>query len=72
MKICDNNWDDPSGGSMVETWESNQDRCLALSISEQGNSRGYNTATLTPEDCLALAAVLLSHARKNGITVNIS
>lgn len=68
MKICDNNWSDPSGGHSVETWESNQFGCLAISIAEQ-YSDDHETATLTPEMCLALGMVLLAHAQKNGIEI---
>ena len=69
MKICDNNWDDPSGGHTVETWDSNQSGCLALCITDQFDSDKYQTATLTPEACLALGMVLLNHAIANGMSV---
>jgi hypothetical protein len=69
MKICDNNWDDPSGGHSVETWESKQPGCLALSVQDQWGDEKYETATLTAEDCLVLGIVLLTHAVRNGVSV---
>lgn len=69
MKLCDNNWDDPSGGHSVETWDSKQPGCLALSIQDQYNpEENYQTATLTPQDCFALGMELLGHAAKHGVT----
>ncbi len=68
MKICDNNWDDPSG-SLVCTRESNQMKCLAITIRDQLSEEKAQTATLTPDDCLALGIHLLMHARKNGIPI---
>jgi hypothetical protein len=67
MKLCDNNWDDPSGGHSVETWESKQPGCLALSIQDQYDESEYQTATLTAEDCFALGQALLRHAENNGV-----
>lgn len=69
MKFCDNNWDDPSGGHSIETWDSNQPACLAISIADQQDGERYQTATLTPEMCLALGMVLLSHAEAHGIKI---
>ena len=69
MKLCDNNWDGPSGGHTVETWESKQPPCLAISIADQHRGDDeYQTAALTPADCFALGMELLRHAAKHGVT----
>jgi hypothetical protein len=68
MKICDNNWNDPSGGHTVEVWESKQPGCLAISVADQHNAEErYQTATLTATDCFALGMELLRHAAKHGV-----
>ena len=68
MKLCDAFWDDPSGGHSVETSPSNQTGHLALSVQRQ-DSREFQTATLSPEDCVALGVHLLMHARKQGLPI---
>lgn len=67
MRLCDTNWNDPSGGHSIETWDSNQKTCLAIRI-ENRRDNGH-TATLTADDCAALGMHLLMHAKKNGIDI---
>ncbi len=67
MRICDENWDDPSGGSHVDFWPSKQPPNLAISIADQYDDSSFHTATLSPQSCFALGNALLDHARRHGV-----
>lgn len=75
MKLCDNNWGDPSGGHSVECWDSKQPRNLALRITDEhyrefdNRHPGYQTATLDADACLALGLKLIRFAQENGATI---
>ena len=53
----------------VEVWESKMENNLALSVGEVGTKENYKTATLSPEDCIALGTYLLLHAKKAGHSI---
>jgi len=75
MKLCDNNWGNPSGGHSVECWESKQPNHLALKIEcehyQEFDYRhpGYQTATLDADACLALGLKLVRFAEEHGATI---
>lgn len=69
MKLSDIHCDGLSGGSTVETWDSNIHPNLAISIADSQSSNSYHTATLSPEDCIALGTHLLLHAKKHGYPI---
>ena len=69
MKLSDIHCDQYSTGSTVETWDSKIAPNLAISIADAWNSEKSQTATLSPEDCIALGIYLLLHAKKHGYPI---